>query len=213
MGAKFLRMAGYWALGLLMLIATAILVHWAITFVNWSGIDSGWAQAIGSVAAILASFFLFRRQREHELQLGHDDELRRRLFAMQAVSDVAYRSIAAIKRVAEAYMCHFPPGVDPDLTPRLPELRAILDRFADPTADRIVVIVALTFSTALAETQDDIRVRDRDLEGYVSQRLHDRIIELEAMQDRLITQLVNLENVCRARGIVVAYGEAVIAGD
>lgn len=172
-----------------------------------------WAGSIGSIAAVLASFFLFRRQREHERQQAQDDELLRRLVAMQAVSDVAYRAVHAIKSLAEVFECRFNPGVVSDLAPRLPELRTILDRFAEPTADRIVVLVALTFSTALAESQDDIKVKDFDLQDYVAKRLYDRIAELQAMHDRLIAQLVKLEEKCRARSIDIEYDETVIAGE
>lgn len=75
-----------WALGLLLLIATMIIIRWIVGFVSWSALDSGWAQAIGSVAAIMASFFLFKRQRDHELQEAKDEALRRRFLAVQTVA-------------------------------------------------------------------------------------------------------------------------------
>jgi ribosomal protein S10 len=184
---------------------------------NWVGLtpsDWGtWAGAVGTIAAVLASFFLFQRQREHEVHQARDDELRRRLLAMQTVSDVAYRALDAIKKVAEVVECKFPPGIVPNMAPRIPELRAILDRFAEPTADRIVVLVALTFSTALVETQDDIRVQGHEMEDYVLTRVYERIADLSAMHDRLIDQLIRLEEKCRAHGIDVEYDETVIAGE
>jgi hypothetical protein len=184
---------------------------------NWVGLSPSdwgtWVGAVGTMAAVLASFFLFQRQREHEQQQARDDELRRRLLAMQTVSDVAYRALDAIKKVAEVAECKFPPGIVPDMAPRLPELRAILDRFAEPTADRIVVLVALTFSTGLVETQDDIRVQGHEMEDYVVRRIYERIADLSAMQNRLTDQLIRLEEKCRARGIDIEYNETVIAGE
>lgn len=212
MESKFLKVFGYWAIGLLLTVATLLIVHWTRNSVPWNKLDSGWVQAVGSVVAILVSFFFFRRQREHEHQQARDDGLLRRLLAMQTVSDVAFRALEAIERLAEKYECQFTPGITPDLMHRLPELRAILDRFAEPTADRIVVLVALTFSTALAETQDDIGVYNTNLTDHIVDRLRTRINELLAMQGRLIEQLHKLEERCRARGIDPEYKEELFSG-
>ncbi len=212
MESKLLKAFSYWALGLFLFVATLLIVHWTRSTVPWEKLDSGWVQAVGSIAAILVSFLFFRQQRQHEQQEARDDGLLRRLLAMQTVSDVAFRAIEAIEQLAETYECEFNPGITPDVSHRLPELRTILDRFAEPTADRIVVLVALTFSTALAETQDDIKCHDRELKDYVVDRIRARINELHALQGRLITQLHNLEERCRTRGIDPEYEEEVLSG-
>lgn len=195
--------------------ATLIVLLMLIRYLGnplWTQEASGWAQAVGSVVAILASFFLFSRQREHESRQGRDDALLHRMLAMQTVSDVAFRALEAIERLAEKYESEFAPGITPDLTHRLLELRAILDRFAEPTADRIVVLVALTFSTALAETQDDVGIYNTNLTDHIVDRLRTRINELHALQGRLIDQLIKLEERCRARGIDPEYEEEVFTG-
>ena len=51
---------GYAALAVMTFICTLIAVRWTIAFVTWSGIDSGWAQVIGSIGAILGAFVVAR---------------------------------------------------------------------------------------------------------------------------------------------------------
>lgn len=53
---------GYWLFGLVVLIETLLVIRGAVTIANWGALDSGWAQAIGSIIAIFAAFFLGERQ-------------------------------------------------------------------------------------------------------------------------------------------------------
>lgn len=76
-----------------------------------------------------------------------------------------------MREVYLVYESEFARGIAPDLAPRLPELRVILDRFAEPTAERIVVLVAMDFSNALVEMQDDIKIREPELRDYVTDRI------------------------------------------
>lgn len=62
MREKLFYAFGLWAIALILFIATFIIIRWTVDFATWSSLDSGWAQAIGSVAAIFAAFFLGERQ-------------------------------------------------------------------------------------------------------------------------------------------------------
>jgi hypothetical protein len=160
----------------------------------------------------MASFFLFKRQRDHELQEAKDEALLRRFLAVQTVADVAYRALEAMREVYLAYESEFAPGITPDLAPRLPELRAILDRFAEPTAERIVVLVAMDFSNALVETQDDIRNREPELRDYVVSRIKERLDTLWVQMDSFIIHRNKLQEACEARRLDVAIDLAALIG-
>jgi hypothetical protein len=81
---------GGWALFLLLFVATLIIIRWSVDFVTWSSLDSGWAQAIGSVAAIFAGFTLARWQ----LKQNRHDERRR----LNADDDRRLKTVLAIFR-------------------------------------------------------------------------------------------------------------------
>lgn len=201
MEKKYWEIVGYWAIALLMLIATVIVIHWAMGFVTWSGLDSGWAQAIGSVAAILASFFLFQRQRKHEQQQARDDELARRTQAITTIQDVTYWSLEAITQCIKQKNGELGTVTPSQLTPRLDELRDMFNRFVDPSADRIIVAAALFFGNALLETKNDLawEFLDRDVDGI--SRITIRRSLLSLTHDQLVRMQVALENACAARGI------------
>lgn len=55
-----LKVIGFWAMALILLVETMIIIRWVIEFVTWSSLDSGWAQAIGSIAAIGGAVWIFR---------------------------------------------------------------------------------------------------------------------------------------------------------
>ena len=60
---------GTWSLGILLFIATMIVIHWTIGFVTWSTLDSGWAQAIGSIGALGVAIYVMSRQNAHSLRV------------------------------------------------------------------------------------------------------------------------------------------------
>jgi hypothetical protein len=190
-----------WALGLLLLVATMIIIRWVVDFVTWSTLDSGWAQTIGSVAAIMASFLLFSRQRKHEQQEGRDNELARRTRAVAAVQDVAYWALEAMEECVKHKEGMRGIRPESDLTQRLDELRELLNRFVDPAADRVIVIAAMFIGNALLQTKNDLPYPflDRDDEGIA--RMKDRNAELHLTHERLIRMQRALEGKCAARGI------------
>lgn len=202
------KVIGYWAMGLILFVATLVLIRWAVDFATWSALDSGWAQAIGSVIAILASFFLFSRQREHEQQHGRDDELARRTRAIAAVQDVAYWSLEAMESCIRQKQGLRGIRTEAELVPRLDELRDMLNRFVDPAADRMIVISALFIGNALLETRNDLPspFLDLDIEGI--ERMTDRRDQLRLTHERLIRMQRALEQKCAARGIELEPAEA-----
>jgi hypothetical protein len=198
---------GAWALGLLLFIATMIIIGWTVDFVTWSTLDSGWAQAIGSVAAIMASFFLFSRQRKHEQQEGRDNELARRTRAIAAVQDIAFWALEAMDECVDHKKGMRGIRPESDLAQRLDELRELLNRFVEPTADRVIVIAAMFIGNALLQTKNDLPhpFMSRDDEGIA--RIVDRNNELRLTHERLIRIQTALQQKCAARGIELEPAE------
>jgi hypothetical protein len=92
MNRKLVEICGFWAMGLLLLIATLIIIRWMVDFVTWSALDSGWAQAIGSVAAILVAIWIARR----DFRVRHHEALRiAQISATAIIHDVRTKSIYA----------------------------------------------------------------------------------------------------------------------
>lgn len=172
---------------------------------NWAGLDSSawasWVQAVGSVAAIMASFFLFSRQREHEQQEGRDNELARRTRAVAAIQDVAYWALEAMEECIEHKKGMRGIRPESDLFQRLDELRELLNRFVDPAADRVIVIAAMSIGDALLKTKNDLPYpfMDRDDDGIA--RMTARNGEVRLMHERLIGMQQALQQKCVARGI------------
>jgi hypothetical protein len=82
------KIIGFWTMGLLLFIETMIIIRWVIEFVTWSTVDSGWAQAIGSIAALGVAIYVMSRQNSHAAQLiVAADKLaaRRRAAAVRAI--------------------------------------------------------------------------------------------------------------------------------
>lgn len=69
MAEKYWVRIGYCAIAVMIFISTLITIRWTIDFVTWSQIDSGWAQVIGSIAAIFGAFFLGERQSRDAMQM------------------------------------------------------------------------------------------------------------------------------------------------
>lgn len=94
------KVIGFWALGLILFISTLIIIRWAVDFATWSTLDSGWAQAIGSVAALGVAIYVMAGQNAHATRLMIDSEaiaLDRRLRSVLAILDEAAAQVAAVK--------------------------------------------------------------------------------------------------------------------
>ncbi|WP_028102458.1 hypothetical protein [Pseudoduganella violaceinigra] len=62
MREKIVNFFGFCLFALVIFILTLLVIRGAVTIVTWATIDSGWAQAIGSVIAIFSAFILGERQ-------------------------------------------------------------------------------------------------------------------------------------------------------
>lgn len=92
---KILKTLGYWTLGLILFVSTFIIIRWAVDFATWSTLDSGWAQAIGSVAAIWFAYVFGERQAKVTLASVHEAE--------KIAAQRRYDSILAVADSAKAY--------------------------------------------------------------------------------------------------------------
>jgi uncharacterized membrane protein YjfL (UPF0719 family) len=70
---KILKVLGYWTIGLILIVATVIIIRWATDFLDWARLESGdlgtWVGGIGTVGALIGTIHLARtetRRREHE---------------------------------------------------------------------------------------------------------------------------------------------------
>jgi len=59
---KILKFIGFSAMGLILFVATMVIIRWVVDFVTWSTLDSGWAQVIGSVLALAVAIYVMRQQ-------------------------------------------------------------------------------------------------------------------------------------------------------
>jgi hypothetical protein len=104
MEKKIWKVIGFWAMGLILLVATTIVIRWIVDFVNWSNLDSGWAQAIGSIAAILFAYFLGERQAAAALEVARETnrmDARHRYDAIVALAESANIFTARVADVFE----------------------------------------------------------------------------------------------------------------
>lgn len=96
MNNRFLTAIGYWILSLLMFVATMIVIRWVIAFVSWTRIDSGWAQAIGSILAVIAAFLVADRQfqmsRRESRVVANSDTIRRIKIILDMFTSVVFES-------------------------------------------------------------------------------------------------------------------------
>jgi hypothetical protein len=94
---------GAWALGLLLFIATLLIIRWTIDFVTWSTVDSGWAQAIGAVAAIFFSYRAGLKQSKDALASVHAADKLATQRKFESVVAVVDSTKAYAERVSTAF--------------------------------------------------------------------------------------------------------------
>lgn len=169
----------------------------------WSQEASGWAQAIGSVIAICSSFYLFKRERDHEKKKEAADDLLRRTRSVQAIQDVAFHSIGAVYRCIESCKQQPPSQNLASDIDRIDELRAMLDRFVDPRSERIVNLTAMLFSNALYDTKTDYQLPIERRDDALLTKMLNRHGQMLQQQIELIKIIQTLERQCRALDIDV----------
>lgn len=202
MDKKHWDILGFWALGLIVLIATMIIIRWVIEFVTWSTIDSGWAQAIGGIAAIGASFGFFYAQKRAELTRAAADSVRAQTNAVVAVLSLCQRSITAMQTALEQVEGQFSPGILPFGVDRFDELRNLFCQFVDPAANFMSLQTALIFTDFLMEAKHDFAAsNDEILRDYIIERSHARVVEAEKLTEILSGHQGELLNACMRYGI------------
>lgn len=96
MNEKIWKYFGYWAMTLFLFVATLLIVHWTRGSIPWDKLDSGWIQAIGSIAAILFAIVIGERQAANALTTVREaDHLSARR---------KYDSIIALAESTETFM-------------------------------------------------------------------------------------------------------------
>lgn len=95
---KFWKVIGYWAMGLVLFVATLIIIRWAVHFATWSSLsasDTGtWAGAIGTVATLAMTIRLATSERKERLH-------REQNLALVTVAGLEFK-IPAVKLMLEA---------------------------------------------------------------------------------------------------------------
>lgn len=127
---------------------------------------------------------------------AENEALLLRTRSVQVVQDVAYRAIHVMDNCLEMKQCGFHHGEVPDLTPRLDELRAILDRFVALEAERNIVVASLIFANALMETKSDFYRNHESIEHLILDRMRVRKLGMEQVHDRLLRQMNTLQHHC-----------------
>jgi hypothetical protein len=108
---KILKVIGFTAMGLIVIVTGVIVIHWAVGFVQWSGLDSGWAQFIGAIAALAVAIYLGDRQHKNSMELLLRTDrlaLEGRLSSVLAVLDEAVIRVQYVKNITlgEGYFAH-----------------------------------------------------------------------------------------------------------
>lgn len=92
MSKRFWELVVYCGFALVFVVMVFVVVQWAIDFVRWSKLDSGWAQAIGSVAAIAVAFYIGAKQSRDAIkaiEYGYAHATQRRYKAYSAIAEAA----------------------------------------------------------------------------------------------------------------------------
>lgn len=97
---KIMKFFGIVAMGLIVFVCGILAIHWGITFVAWSKLDSGWAQALGAIAALAVAIYLSERQHTKSMALllrGERLSREGRLASVLAVLEEATARVTEVK--------------------------------------------------------------------------------------------------------------------
>lgn len=92
MSETVLRRIAYVSFAIIFFVCTLVLVRWTIDFVTWISLDSGWAQAIGSMAALGVAIFIMQRQAESSARIVLDADRRALIRRANAVFALIQRA-------------------------------------------------------------------------------------------------------------------------
>lgn len=158
---------------------------------------AAWVQAIGSIAAIGASFGFFYSQKRAELIRADVVTLLTQTKSVIAVISLSRRSILAMQAAVEQMESRHAPGIIPFTPEYLDELRSLFSQFISPDADFMVLQQALAFSDMLMEARHDFTAAaDDELNHFVVERTHERIRVARTLMDLLGNHEDELLNAC-----------------
>ncbi|QDG69401.1 hypothetical protein [Janthinobacterium tructae] len=101
---NILKWLGLCAMAVIIFICAVIAIRWAINFIAWTELDSGWAQAIGSVAALGVAIFVMHMQATRAETLARDIELRSLLRQANSVRIILDKMLTEISSITPALM-------------------------------------------------------------------------------------------------------------
>jgi hypothetical protein len=206
------KIIGFWAMALLLFIATMIIIRWVVGFVTWSTLDSGWAQAIGSVAAIVGAFLLARQQyekertadlvrRQNEIADDLDAQLQARALAVRNVVQVATYALETA-RLGVAHSRHNPAKWEAEsFLLKADQLRQVLDSLISPATEYLAVVSALQISQILVLNHADIKNIGGAMTTQLLDRSDKRLEEGNQFLANLIQLQTKLDDMCRSRGL------------
>jgi hypothetical protein len=196
------KIIGFTAIGLILFLSTLIIIRWAVDFATWSTMDSGWAQAVGSIAALAASFGFFYAQKRAELVRAEAESVLTQTKAVIAVLSLCRRTIIAMETALDQMECRYSPGVIPFSPDYFDELRAVFCQFIDPTANFMALQTALVFNDFLMEAKHDFAAANEEsLYPYILKRSHERLKEAEHLADILSGHQGELLDACSKYGL------------
>ena len=138
---KYWKLIGFWAIGLILIVSTVIVIRWAVDFVKWSSLDSGWAQAIGSVAALAVAIYISSRQNSHATRLMIKQNSHATRLMLESDTRAVRRHAAAVSAVvARAYI-------------QLLDAARTLDRSALASSDMALPVIASGIEITTSETR------------------------------------------------------------
>lgn len=173
---------------------------------------AAWVQAVGSIAAIIGSFRIARRQHEHEraadrerrrdeMQGALDEQLRARTLAVRNVVQVATHALDTVRLgVAHVRASQGRWEADAFLL-KADQLRQVLDSLITPATEHLAVVSALQISQIVVLTHADMKNTGGAMTQQLVSRSDDRIVEGYRTLENLIQLQARLVAMCRSRGI------------
>lgn len=165
---------------------------------------ASWVQAIGSIAAIGATGWLFLAQRASEQKREADAELARKLTAARRAQAVTFWAVEAIGRGAESRDGGGPDMGLPFRVERLDHLRQMLERIAETAEDNASSVALL----AVCRNLNEAYVTYTQLPGIYREieikALYSLKTDTQQLLDRLIEYQMGLEGEANSRGLSIA---------
>ncbi|WP_354684799.1 hypothetical protein [Cupriavidus necator] len=186
----------------------------AFLFVHANGLDSGqnqavaaWVQAVGSVAAIGVTGWLFLAQRQAERKKVNDAHLLMKLRSAQRAQAIGFWAVEAMEAGAESLELG---GASNGLRfrpERFDQLREMMERAAEATEDNAITLIALAVCNSLNEAHNDYVYFDSQFRDIWLKAMWKRRDDTREMYDRIVTYQHKLEALCATRGIRLNSGE------